>query len=123
MPKHTTVNIWELGGLLKREFTVLMPSCCEGNCNCKTPFYIYPPGISPEDGHQVGKIIQHWRGRRWNAEVLLLMPTKLRCHIAEYKIILSKAGKLDPLSPLEKEFHIMDKSLFINILFFETTNK
>ena len=49
------------------KYQVQMPSCCmglcvncmaEGCCNCKIPFYVYAPGVSPTNGNQVGKIVK-----------------------------------------------------------------
>jgi len=54
----------------KEEYAVQMPSCCgglcvdcmaEGLCNCKIPFYVYPPGKRAK-GEEIGKIIKLWRG-------------------------------------------------------------
>lgn len=51
------------------EYTIHMPTCCfglcvncckEGCCNCRVPFYIYPPGA--KEGEEVGKVVKIWSG-------------------------------------------------------------
>jgi len=51
------------------QYEVQQPTCCfgscvnvcaEGCCNCKIPFYVYPPGNREDPG--VGKVIKEWGG-------------------------------------------------------------
>jgi hypothetical protein len=54
-----------------KQYAVHQPVCCgglcvdicaEGLCNCRIPFYVYPPGASGEKGSEVGKIVKVWGG-------------------------------------------------------------
>jgi hypothetical protein len=49
------------------QYDIHQPTCCggccvdvcaEGCCNCRIPFYIYPPGASGDVGTQTGKIVK-----------------------------------------------------------------
>ena len=52
------------------QYEIQQPTCCcgicvnfcaEGCCNCKVPFYIFPPG-KRDSGADVGKVIKEWGG-------------------------------------------------------------
>jgi hypothetical protein len=58
------------------QFDIHQPTCCggccvdicaEGCCNCRIPFYIYPPGASGDVGSQSGKIVKV-------SQILFLLP-------------------------------------------------
>ena len=75
----------------------------EGCCNCKIPFYIYPPGSSTETGKEVGKIVKLWRG----------VGTDIFTDAASFNVQfppgIDEVGKA----------RILGTTFFINMLFFE----
>lgn len=96
----------------QKEFQVQQPTCCggccvncwaEGCCNCKTPFYVYKPGVTPSSGNQVGKIVKLWRG----------IGTEFFTDAASFRV------EYPPDASAESKARLMGTTFFINILFFE----
>lgn len=97
------------------EYSVQMPSCmggicvdcmAEGCCNCKIPFYIYPPGKGAK-GEEVGKIIKMWRG----------MGTEVFTDAASFQLEFPKG--IDTSA----KARLLGTTMFLNMLFFEKGNE
>lgn len=94
------------------EYMVQMPSCCggmcvdcmaEGCCNCKVPFYIFPPGKPGTRGNEVGKIVKLWRG----------MGTEAFSDAASFNVEFPEgSGEMS-------KARLLGTTIFINMLFFE----
>ena len=91
------------------------PSCCggmcvdcmaEGCCNCKIPFYIYPPGAG-DKGEEVGKIIKLWRG----------LGTEAFTDAASFELTFPKG--VDP----QAKARLLGTTMLVNMLFFEKGNE
>lgn len=98
------------------KYNVQMPTCmggicvncmAEGCCNCKIPFYIYPPGVDGSDGNQVGKIVKLWRG----------LGTEIFTDAASFQI------EYPPDADQESKALLTGTTFFINTLFFEKGNE
>ena len=94
------------------QYSIQQPACCgglcvncmaEGCCNCKIPFYVYAPGVSPSDGNQVGKIVKLWRG----------LGTEFFTDAASFRTEFPKG--IDAVG----KARILGTVFFVNILFFE----
>jgi hypothetical protein len=53
------------------EYVLSQPTCvggmcvdcmAEGCCNCRIPFYLYPPGVPTDKDNKIGKIVKVWTG-------------------------------------------------------------
>lgn len=93
------------------KYQVQMPSCCgglcvncmaEGCCNCKIPFYIYPPGPATDET-KVGKIVKLWRG----------LGTEVFTDAASFQV------EFPPNATDEDKALITGTTLYVNVLFFE----
>ena len=100
----------------KEEYAIQMPSCmggvcvdcmAEGCCNCKIPFYIFPPGSSGARGEEIGKIVKLWRG----------MKTEVFSDAASFNLEFPKG--IDPSS----KARLLGSTMFVNMLFFEKGNE
>jgi len=99
-----------------QQYTVQMPSCfggicvdpfAEGCCNCKIPFYIYPPGSSGDKNQAIGKIIKLWRG----------MGTEVFTDAASFDL------QFPPGIDEPTKARLLGSTMFINMLFFEKGNE
>lgn len=99
----------------QEQFAIQMPSCCggmcvdcmaEGCCNCKVPFYIYPPGKGAK-GEEIGKIIKLWRG----------MGTEMFSDAASFNLEFPKDADDN------SKARLLGSTMFINMLFFEKGNE
>ena len=97
-----------------QEYAIQMPSCCgglcvdvcaEGLCNCKIPFYIYPPGKGAK-GEEIGKIIKLWRG----------LGTEVFTDASSFQVEFPKG--IDETA----KARVLGSTFFINLLFFEKGN-
>ena len=97
-----------------QEYAIQMPSCCgglcvdvcaEGLCNCKIPFYIYPPGKGAK-GEEIGKIIKLWRG----------LGTEIFTDASSFQVEFPKG--IDETA----KARVLGSTFFINMLFFEKGN-
>jgi len=98
------------------EYTVKMPDCCaglcvdifaEGLCNCKVPFYIYPPGSKGQKGDEVGKIVKIWRG--FGTEVF----TDADSFQLDFPPGINATGKA----------RLIGTTMFMNMLYFEKSSQ
>ena len=99
----------------QEQFAIQMPSCCggmcvdcmaEGCCNCKVPFYIYPPGKGAK-GEEIGKIVKLWRG----------MGTEMFSDAASFNLEFPKDADDN------SKARLLGSTMFINMLFFEKGNE